>query len=194
MSSIIQNAKILFALVFVILLAACSSAPKVATDYDQNYNFSAIKSYHLVDQNQAAYIGEPGTSLADQRVTRAIAAEMQKRGIPEVSVDKADIIVTFHIVTQDKTRVTSYNTAYGYRGYGYGYASPYNGRSQVDVRQYVEGTLLIDLVSPAEKRTVWRGQSSAILKTISNEEREARAKAYVEAIFAHMPPPLGSKQ
>ena len=54
--------------------------------------------------------------------------------------------------------------------------------------------LLVDLVAPKEKRIVWRGQTSAVIKDRSNEERDARARMYVEAMFNHMPPPIGIPQ
>jgi hypothetical protein len=169
------------------LLAACTSTPKVSTDYDPQYDFASIKTYYLVDHNLAAQTG--GTSLTDQRANRELAAAMKRRGISPASMEEADIILTFHIVAQDRTKVTSYNNSYGYSRYGYG-SGGYGG-NQVDVRQYTEGTLLVDLVDPKEKRIVWRGQTSTVIKERSNEERDARAQMFVEAVFNDMPPPLG---
>jgi hypothetical protein len=193
MSILTRDTRSLALLIFSLLLTACSSAPKVGTDYDPAFNFASIKSYYLVENNSSANPDGPGSGLVDQRATRALQAEMQKRGIPAVSADKADIILTFHIVTQDRTKVTSYNNGYAYRPYGYG-GGYYGAGNQIDVRQYTQGTLLVDLIDPKDKRIVWRGQASAIVKDRSNEEREALMNSYVEAIFAHMPPPLGSKQ
>jgi hypothetical protein len=173
------------------LLAACTSTPKISTDYDPEYDFASIKTYYLVEHNLAAQPG--GTSLSDQRATREISAEMKRRGISPASVEQADIILTFHIVRQDRTKVTSYNNSYGYSRYGSGRGGYYGG-NQVDVRQYTEGTLLVDLVAPKEKRIVWRGQTSAVIRDRSNEERDARARMYVEAMFNHMPPPIGMTQ
>jgi hypothetical protein len=190
MNRLIPGIKTPVFLALAILLSACSGTPKVSTDYNPEYDFGNINSYYLVDHNVAS--GAADTSLVDQRVSRAIASEMSKRGIKPADEQQAGIIVNFYIVTRDKTRVTSYNTAYGYRGYGYGIASPYYGGNQVDVHQYTEGTLLLDLVDPKSKKTVWRGQSSAIVKDRPAQEREAMAKAYVQALFQHMPPPLGT--
>lgn len=176
----------------ITLLMACTSTPKISTDYDPQYDFASIKTYYLVEHNLAAQIG--GTSLTDQRATREITAEMERRGISAASAEEADIIVTFHIVAQDRTKVTSYNNSYGYTRYGYGRGGYYGGGTQVDVRQYTEGTLLVDLVAPKEKRIVWRGQTSAVIRDRSNEERDARAKMFIEAMFNHMPPPIGMTQ
>lgn len=191
MSSFTRIYRLIGLAAIVALMSACSSAPKVATDFDPSYDFNNIKSYYLVEHNLANQGG--GTGLADQRATREITAEMDKRGIPTASAEEADIIITFHIVAQDRTKVTSYNTGYGYSRYGYGRGAYYGG-NQVDVRQYTEGTLLVDLVDPEEQRIVWRGQTSAVLRDRPQEERDARAKMFVEAVFAHMPPPLGMPQ
>ena len=174
------------------LITACTSAPKISTDYDPQYDFASVKTYFLVEHNLANQAGA-GTSLSDQRATREITAEMKRRGISPASVEEADIILTFHIVAKDRTKVTSYNNSYGYSRYGYGRGGYYGG-NQVDVRQYTEGTLLVDLVDPKEKRIVWRGQTSAVIRDRSNEERDARARMYVEAMFNHMPPPIGIPQ
>jgi len=193
MSSLNRILKVAGAITLAALFAACSSAPKVGTDYDPEFNFAGIKSYHMVEHNLSAQAGASGSSLTDQRATRAMIAEMQKRGISAASAEQADIILTFHIVTQDRTKVTSYNNSYAYRPYGYG-GGYYGAGNQIDVRQYTQGTLLVDLVDPKDKRIVWRGQASAVVKDRSNEEREALMNSYVEAIFAHMPPPLGTKK
>jgi hypothetical protein len=171
-------------------LAACVSAPKISTDYDPGYDFTGIANYFLVEHSAARDQGGMSTTLADQRVSRAIVAEMAARGLPAVPVEDADIILNFHIVTEDRTQVTSYNDGYGYNRYGHGRAYP-RGRRQVDVWQYTEGTLILDLVDSAEKRIVWRGETSAIVKDRSTEQREAMATSTIAAMFSQMPAPFG---
>ncbi len=175
----------LFSIAIIATLSACASGPKVDSDYDQNYNFGAIKSYYLEPDNQKEYLGLPGESLTNQRITKSIQSEMKRRGIVAKPAAEADILIAFHVTTKDKTRVTSYNTAYGYRPYGYGYGGM--GTSNVDVRQYTEGSLFIDLVNPKDKKTVWRGIASAILKDRTTEERIELINSYVGAIINTIP-------
>ncbi len=169
-----------FLAVFLVsILAACSSTPKVSSDYDPDYEFSDIRSYYAIPDNQSQFHGQPGTSLTDQRITSALAREMAARNITATSAEDADIWVIFHIVSKDKTRVTSYNSMYGYYGYG--------GGSSVQVRHYTEGTLLIDLINPDTRKTVWRSESSATIKEREPAEEQQLIHEHVAAAIAEVP-------
>ena len=177
-----RTLKTLFLSAALLALAACSSTPNINTDYDQQHDFGTIKSYHIVSKKR------PVSDLLVARITNALDSSMAARGIKETDAKSADILIDFMVVTKDKTRVTSYNTGYGYRGgfghpYGYGYA----GGSNVDVRQYTEGSLLIDLVDPSSQKTVWRGTGTATVKERTPEEKTEMANMYTEAIVQEMP-------
>jgi len=174
-------------------LVACSSAPKISTDYDPQYDFSGLSTYHLVERNVAADPNDESTTLNDQRVTRAIVGQMAQRGLTAVASGDADIVLNFHLVTSDRTQVTSYNDRYGYRGYDHGRGYR-RGGSRVDVWEYTEGTLILDLIDPKENRIVWRGEASALVKDRTSEERDAMANSYIASMFASMPPPLGKPE
>ncbi len=168
--------------VSLLALAACSTSPRIGTDYDPEHDFGHIQSYHILDKKRAT------GDLINARIVHAVNNSMTSRGITLANAEEADILIDFMVVAKDKTRVTSYNTGYGYHGYGYGrgYGYGYGGNS-VDVRQYTEGTLLLDLIDPKENRTVWRGTVSAVVKQRSVEEKTEIANSYTEAIIAEMP-------
>jgi hypothetical protein len=171
----------LLAVPFLALLSACSSNPKVTTDYDPNHNFGVIKSYHIVEKDR------PMSDLIEERLINGIQQAMTARGITAASAEQADVLIDFMVTTKDKTRVTSYNTSYAYHrpyGFGYGYGYPAN---DIDVRQYTEGTLLVDLVDTQAKKTVWRGTASTIVKNRTVQERTELANSYTEAIVSKMP-------
>ena len=171
-----------------LVLVGCSSTPKVNVDYDPAFNFQSIRTYHVVDHNTAAFVGQQGTTLGEQRITDALVRELNARGLRPARDVKADIIVTFHVVSQDKTRVTTYNNHYGYTGYRRGYAYGWGGPTNVDVRQYTEGTLIVDLVEPRQKRVVWRGGTSTVVRDRTTAEREELINSHVAAIMAQLPP------
>ena len=166
----------------LLLLAACSSTPKINTDYDPAHNFGTIKSYHIVSKKR------PISDLLIARVSHALDSSMAARGIKKVDANEADILIDFMVVTKDKTRVTSYNTGYGYRGFGNPYGGyGYGGVNNVDVRQYTEGSLLIDLIEPTTQKTVWRGTSKATVKERTPEEKTELANLHTETIVQQMP-------
>jgi len=69
---------------------------------------------------------------------------------------------------QTKTNITSY-------GYGYGpYWGRYGGTANIDVSQYDEGTLIIDVIDMNKKELVWRGTGTGVIDPNATvEERTA---------------------
>jgi hypothetical protein len=55
----------------------------------------------------------------------------------------------------------------------------------VEVRQYKQGTLIIDLIDASTKELVWRGVGKS---EITNEDREEQIKQVVSDILAKYPP------
>ena len=172
----------LFIIAITLWLAACSSTPSVNVDYNPEYDFSGIKTYYQLPREEAGINTVDVGDLADQRIRRAFEAEMNKRGVDLAASRQADIWLTYHVVTKDKTRITTYDNYYGYhRPYGY------SGSTSVDVRQYTEGTLIVDMVDTTTKKTVWRGVITAIVKERTTEEREELTRTYVQAIVNEIP-------
>lgn len=165
------------------LLTACSSSPRINVDYDPEHDFAMIKSYHIVDRDRGGL-----NDILEERVINAIDASMSSRQLSKVEAGEADVLVDFMVTAKDKTRVTSYNTMHSYNCYrcwGGGY-----GGQQVDVRQYTEGSLIIDLHDPKTKKTFWRGVGTkAIGSNRTPEQRDATAREYTEAIVSEMPLP-----
>ena len=162
------------------LLSACSTGPNVASDYDPAFDFSAIKSFHLVDKQRSS------SDLINNRVIKAINSSLASRSIEGRESQKADILVDFLVVTKDKMRINQYNTGYGYNCFRC--RAPYfNYGTGVDVQKFTEGSLIIDLVDPRKNTTVWRGIASAPVKNRMPQERTELINQYTEAIISAMP-------
>ena len=74
------------------------------------------------------------------------------------------------------------NRWYGYRVGGWGGPQTY-------VRDYDEGTLLIDVIDPATMQLLWRGSGTGVVDPqASPEKREQRINEAVEQILADFPP------
>ena len=92
------------------------------------------------------------------------------------------------MVSQDKTRVTSYNNQYGYYGYRRGYAYGWGGPTNVDVRQYTEGTLSVDIYDPQERRPVWHGRATRKITKSMQENPTEALNEILTNVFASFPP------
>jgi len=82
---------------------------------------------------------------------------MEAKGYSNIT-DNPDILIYPHASTKEKISVTDWGGGYGgWWGtgpYGWGYGS------RIDVRQYTEGYLILDIVTPKDKQLVWRGIGS----------------------------------
>jgi len=154
------------------LLASCSSL-STNFDYDTSHDFSGLHTYSWTDKQD--------DSLDLKRVHEAVDATLSQRGF-QLSDSKPDFQVAAHISRQDKLRVTDWGYTYGPRNYWY-------GGHDVDVTQYQEGTLILDVVDPTKKQLVWRGTASRPVDgSWTPEDRDEIALEAVQALLAEFPP------
>ena len=166
-------------------LLACSGI-RVTTDYDTSADFSEVRSYAWFDDRSGVQGDRADvTSLLDRRVRSAVDAELQRKGIALVDRSAAKVLITYHLGVETKLDVDTINSGYGYGRYG-GYGGI---NTTTTVREYQEGTLLIDMIDPSSKQLMWRGSGQArIRQTSSPEDREKRVAEAVKQILEKFPP------
>ena len=175
-------------MVLVLGLWACTSF-NVKTDYDSTADFSTFKTFAfagLADVNKG---GIYDNSLMRKRIESAVERELTSKGLRQVGLnDQADLLVHYWVNVQDKQRLesggTSVGVARGPRG-GYGWGAGYGGG--VTTVEYKEGTLILDLVEPAQKQLVWRATIVGTLQDSAEENTELGNKAIAKA-FEDYPP------
>lgn len=167
---------------FTMVLISCSSV-SVSTDYDQSVDFSKYKTYKwggANDPNDALLKNQ----LILQRVYDAIDTSMLAKGYTKVESDP-DFVTYPHAGTQEKTDVTSWGYGYG----GWWGAGGYPGGT-VDVTQYTEGTLFIDMVDTKKNKLIWRGTGTGIVNPPSSPQASMEnIKSAVAQVLQDFPPP-----
>lgn len=169
----------------VLLLTACSSV-SIKHDYDQGTDFSAYRTYSWMPE-RPLLVG-PATAvspLLEGRLLKAADAALSAKGMTFIdNAERADVVLSFSIGARDKIRVDSYPSSYRGRG-GWGWGAPYY--QEVDVRNYTEGTLSIDIFDVQKRAPVWHGWA---VKTISSSDRgnEALVREIVAKILEEFPP------
>lgn len=177
-----RSVKIFFSLFSVITLsvffwAGCSSI-SVTQDYDPAYDFSKLKTFGFIPIPKDANIDQ----INANRLGEAIKANLTARGY--TLSEQADFGVAMHFGKQTKTDIDTYG--YGYGGYG---RWGYGGTGGVDVRQYDEGTLIIDIIDMSKKELVWRGSGTGVIsQSPSVEERTEKINNAVTEILGQFPP------
>lgn len=165
--------------------AACGSGISTRSDYDPGA-VEAIRNYQTY-----AWLPEPsqdrGRQLVAGRITAAVDAELAAKGYRKVARDP-DFEVGWHVATDDRVDVQTFNDYYGYGYRGWGYGGPVYGQ-QTTVRNYTQGTLLLDVVDGDSDQLVWRGTAEGEVDVnASPEERSARINEAVGEILGDFPP------
>jgi len=166
-------------------LFGCSSIT-VNHDYDPDANFGAFTTYRWANQSSSSSEGGAQAALQSsdllaQRIRKAVDAELAKEGLTLTEGD-ADLLVAYHTGIKDEINVTDWGYSYGDAYWGWG------GR-QIDVYQYQQGTLVIDMIETKNKELVWRGWAQ---KTLSEnptpEKTDKTIQDAVKKIFQRYPP------
>ena len=173
-------------LVLGLALAGCSTF-MIDTDYDPDADFSAFQTYDWAPaESESPKDPRVQNDLLEGRVHDAVDAELSSRGFTRVAEGATpDFWITYHAGVEAKIDVTTIQQAYPYyRGY-----SRWGGYSETYVRNYDEGTLILDVIDPKTERLVWRGSAQAQVQDRSTpERREKRVRDAVHAILARFPP------
>ena len=159
-----------------VLLFACSSV-STNFDYDTSYDFSKLKSYRWADIPSRA----EANPLIVQRAGAAVEAQLKAKGYVPAE-GQPDFLVATHVGRQSKIQVTEW-------GYGYGPRAAWYGGGGVDVYQYEEGSLIVDIVDARTKQLAWRGTATAVIDPDATpEERTERINEAVSKVFEDFPP------
>jgi Domain of unknown function (DUF4136) len=171
----------------IALMSSACATLQVGSDFDRSANFSA---YHTFSWMQRDRYGSRNP-LVVQRAQDAIQAELVHKGFNYVSDSTAaDFIVDFTIGARERVDVQTYPAPYGgwwYAGYPGWWGTPYWG-TELDVRQYREGTLSIDVFDAHSHRPVWHGWANKELTQADMEHSEAPIHAAVGAVLSKFPP------
>lgn len=159
----------------VLLLVACAACASVRAGqtHDPGVDFAAYRTFALAPPPARAE-NLPGYSeLTGMRIQARIAARLEEKGLVRAPEQDADLVVAFSVDGQPRSDVTGTS----WSGFGSG---------DVYTVNYVEGTLVIDLVDRRRQKLVWHGWGTTDIfeSDVSGDEVD-RA---VDAVLAQYPP------
>ena len=196
-----MSPRILWSLVLVLVTGCASSPPEPTIDFKSDYNFRNIKTVALLPQSGSVSGDSPRALLSDMvvgRIDDGIANAMRNKGLQVVDdAARADALIHWHLVAQEKTDIRTYNTGPTYGGYyggyrGYNRAAFYNCwncGTDVRVRQYTQGTFIVDIIDPKLKQSVFRSVIQSRLKGKQPSRDQADYDAAAANILKDFPPP-----
>jgi hypothetical protein len=168
------------------VLVPCGEAQTVKIDFDHDFEFSKIHSYEWRQHPTFEKHPELGErySTAIQLVMNATNQQLRKKGYQSVS-GTPDAFLTFFVVAKDVastyTDMIGPTGAYGWYGW---YAPPVWTVTRTE--QYLEGTLVMDMIDSPDAKLIWRGSATDSIKDFRN--RDKNVEAAVKKIFNKFPP------
>ena len=188
--------------VFVLLLSGCvtSTPVNVSSDFDRNVNFSQYRTYNwyfdgsLTDPETGGQRPAGYDSFLDKRIKNALQSSMGTKGMQLVT-SNPDIKVAYDVKIENRAEVDRVYATYPGYGYGYGYWMGYRynygynrfGPNYATIREYKEGTIIIDFIDPKDNQLVWRGWGEAIVNQ-DGSISEATVNKIVAEIMERYPP------
>jgi hypothetical protein len=180
------------ALAAALLVSACAYGPTVRTDFDPAANFNAYRTYSWVD----TAVPQGMNPLMFARVRASIDQALAARGYTHAS--PSDFAVTFTIGERDRLKVYDYGPFHSGWGWGHagccgwggwgdwgwgGWGYPY---SSIDVDQYTERSVVIDIYDARTRRPIWHGVGSD--REYRDEVDYAKLDRAIVAALARFPP------
>ena len=181
-----------------LLITGCTSQPKieVTTDYSVA-NFDEFKSYQWLPKGLETEGEKADVDLANTLIVEGINKILNTKGYSQDLQAIPDFYVNYSVSTADKIIIDNNQTYEGYapgftwrRGYGAQATDAKVEVMETNIVEYLEGTLIIDIIDPENLHIIWRGMAS---KQIPEEFTRASAESLitniVTATLENYPPP-----
>jgi hypothetical protein len=143
------------------------AAPKLRVAHDETADFSQYETYGWLEGDPAAF---PELRRA---FVAGIDRELQEAGLRKVDANRADLLVSIHVVMSTEGITTgSYNKIMRYDAVVV----------TRDARMFVEGSVVIDLVDAEAEKAIWQ----ASVKAATNEYNYKRSRKRIEKVVLRM--------
>jgi hypothetical protein len=172
-----------FLYTFLAVVTPSCSSIKISSDFDHQANFAAYKTYAFAKETENLPIDD----INRKQLIDAISSELTAKGFSKSK--QPDVLVDM-FVTQELKQTAMATSSPNYTGGGYRYS--WGGgfsATTINVENYVEGTLFVDIVDASNKQLIWQGRG---VKTLDSDatpaQREKNIKYAVKQIFTRYPP------
>lgn len=161
-----------------LLTTSCSSV-RVKSDYDQNFDFTKLKTYAKAHPEPNDNLKTQKT-LVTKRVLRMIKEELDQKGYVLTSREKADFLMDYRFSSRDVVVPAAIqpSVAFGYGSHryygGYGVGVGYNyGSYQTETVD----TLVLDVWDSKTKEHIWSAKvEDELVKSNADKTDEAFQK------------------
>ena len=186
----VHHIRLAIAVSVLTLVAGCESI-SARSDWDPSADFSRYHTYSWISKSPLINRPPEVSPLAEVRLENAVTNELGRKGYRFVEdPSQADFVVAFTLGAREKLSVTSVPGPGGLGPFTWG--APYYG--DIDVRQFTEGRLAIDLFDTKRKVPVWTGFATKSITSSDERNLGELADKAVAAILKQFPPGPKSAQ
>ncbi|HEY2067214.1 MAG TPA: DUF4136 domain-containing protein [Gemmatimonadaceae bacterium] len=162
--------------------SSCGHNIQVQTVTAPNAQFAGRRTFRILEPR---YRGNVALASNDPMLVNSITAQALRDEIRRAfesrgyvyAPDRADLDVAYYALAQPVTDIRTFDYGYTWRGFP---------RQYVDVVQYEQGTVIIDVIDPATHELLWRGQGKAPVDQDPNKYVSVLRQA-VDKIVAKFP-------
>jgi len=172
----------LLLVIMALLLSACASGPTIVANTNPGTDFSAFKTYNFFQPLGTDRSGGVRTPLSS-RLISSMNRELISRGMS--LSDSPDLLVDFVVSAEDRIDIRSTPSHTVHRSHwsrSFNTWPTYN----TTVRQYTEGSLIIDLIDPATNTLV--GEGGAQNRISSTEFNQQQIDEIVSKVMSDLMP------
>ena len=159
---------------FMILAHCACSTLSVEYNYDSSVNFSGLKTYDWTSESEMM-IGDSRVDwkLLHSQVRSAVDRELSSKGFTRQASGNPDFLIAYYGIVGTKVQ----EVAIRYR------------QPQADYRDYDVGTLVLDIMGPDTRKSIWRGSAQTEIDfSASSQEKKDRINETVRRILEKFPP------
>lgn len=163
-----QTLKYLIMSIALLSLASCGTTYSIISDREEGINFDQYKTYLVLEHDHGFPTG--ANPINHQRIDRAIDANMQELGY--IREQSPDLLIAWFVKVEIKKDFAVYQNYY----------RRWNVPQTIDVYEYQEGSLVIDIIDPKIGQVVWHGKASdRVYDDMPNIDK--KIKDVVKAMF-----------
>ncbi len=169
------------------MLAGCSGI-SVSQDYEQGYDFAALKTFAWKPNDDKEY-GVKDNELVDKRIRKAIVDQLSKKSYVFVESATPDFFISYDLTIKQKITSSGVSGGVSLGRSSHGGFGGIGISSGSQVRAYDQGTLLIDIIEPLDDKLIWRGVSTqTVYGHSSPDESKENINETVEKMLEQFPP------
>ncbi|UJH66391.1 DUF4136 domain-containing protein [Allomuricauda sp. SCSIO 65647] len=158
----------------VLVFVSCSSL-QVSSEAANNADLKKYNFYTLAETEEGFLPNVNPT----QKMQLVKAIEEQARALSTVKnnsgITGPDVLINYFVVVDTKQDLDTYTNYYGRRRWRYQI-------TEVEVREYTQGTLIVDFIDAKTKEVIWHGSTTGVI-TANSIKLEQKINDAVKAIF-----------